>query len=87
MFTGIVEVLGHVGGVEPGARGGRRLAVAVPDGEGGSRTLVGPPVALSRTPARMRRTQGPSGEHSEEILGELGLTPDEIGALRDDKVI
>jgi formyl-CoA transferase len=63
------------------------MAVAVPDGAGGSRTLVGPPVSLSRTPSRMRRTQGPSGEHSEEILRELGLTPDEIGALRVDKVI
>ena len=63
------------------------MAVAVPDGAGGSRTLVGQPVTLSRTPARMRRTQGPAGEHSAAILGELGLTADEIGALRADKVI
>jgi formyl-CoA transferase len=63
------------------------MAVAVPDGAGGSRRLVGPPVRLSRTPSRMRRTQGPSGEHSEEILEQLGLSPDEIAQLRADKVI
>jgi len=63
------------------------LATAVPDGAGGSRSLVGPPIALSRTPARMRRTQGPPGEHSAEILRELGLTADEIDGLRADQVI
>jgi crotonobetainyl-CoA:carnitine CoA-transferase CaiB-like acyl-CoA transferase len=63
------------------------LAAEVPDGAGGSRTLVGPPVKLSRTPARMRRTQGPAGEHNEDILRDLGLTAAEIGALRNDKVI
>jgi len=63
------------------------LAAAVPDGAGGSRTLVGPAVTLSRTPARMRRTQGPAGEHSEAILAGLGLSADDIAALRREKVI
>ena len=63
------------------------LAAAVPDGQGGSRTLVASPVTLSRTPSRMRRTQGPAGEHSEEILSDLGLGADEIASLRNDKVI
>ena len=63
------------------------LAAAVPDGAGGRRTLVGPPISLSRTPARMRRSQGPPGEHSEEILRDLGLTAEEIAALKTDKVI
>ena len=46
MFTGIVEALGGVSWVETGARGGRRLGVAVPD-EPGWRLAVGESVAVS----------------------------------------
>jgi riboflavin synthase len=46
MFTGIVEALGRVGAVEVGARGGRRLQVAVPD-EAGWRLGPGESVAVS----------------------------------------
>ena len=46
MFTGIVETLGHVGRVDPGAQGGRRLAVTVPD-EPGWRLALGESVAVS----------------------------------------
>jgi riboflavin synthase alpha subunit len=46
MFTGIVEALGHVGTVKVGARGGRRLAVAVPD-EAAWRLAMGESVAVS----------------------------------------
>ncbi len=46
MFTGIVEALGHVGRVDPGARGGRRLTVSVPD-EPGWRLPLGESVAVS----------------------------------------
>jgi riboflavin synthase len=46
MFTGIVETLGHVGAVGPGARGGRRLALSVPD-ETGWRLAPGESVAVS----------------------------------------
>jgi riboflavin synthase len=46
MFTGIVEALGHVGKMDPGARGGRRLTLAVPD-ETGWRLGPGESVAVS----------------------------------------
>jgi riboflavin synthase len=46
MFTGIVETLGHVGRLDPGAGGGRRLAVSVPD-EAGWRLALGESVAVS----------------------------------------
>ena len=46
MFTGIVEALGHVGRVDPGARGGRRLLLSVPD-EAGWRLALGESVAVS----------------------------------------
>jgi riboflavin synthase len=46
MFTGIVEALGRVGAVETGARGGRRLGVAVPE-DPGWRLALGESVAVS----------------------------------------
>jgi riboflavin synthase len=46
MFTGIVEALGHIGAVEAGARGGRRLAVAVPD-QAGWQLAPGESIAVS----------------------------------------
>jgi formyl-CoA transferase len=63
------------------------LAVAVPRPEGGELDLVGPAIRLSRTPAHMKRTIGPAGEHNDEILRELGYADGEIAALRADKVI
>jgi riboflavin synthase alpha subunit len=46
MFTGIVEAMGRVGAVERGPRGGRRLAVAVPD-QADWRLAPGESVAVS----------------------------------------
>ena len=46
MFTGIVEALGQVGGVGPGARGGQRLTVSAPD-EPGWRLPTGESIAVS----------------------------------------
>jgi crotonobetainyl-CoA:carnitine CoA-transferase CaiB-like acyl-CoA transferase len=63
------------------------MAVPVPTPEGGSLALVGQPVTLSRTPAKMKRTAGPAGEHNDEILRELGYGDDDIAALRSANVI
>ena len=49
------------------------MAVPVPTPEGGELKLVGPAIRLSRTPARMKRTIGPAGEHNDEILREPRL--------------
>ncbi len=44
--------------------------------------LLGAPVKLSRTPAEPARARGPGlGEHTDEVLAEAGLTPEEIAAL------
>ncbi len=53
----------------------------------GHQRWEGFPWRLSRTPGRVRRPAPLFAEHNDEILGELGLSPEEIGRLRDDEVI
>jgi len=50
------------------------------------RTL-GPPVKLSATPTGVARLAPALGEHTDEVLGEFGLSAAEIAALRAAKVI
>src|SRR5579862_9569309 len=47
---------------------------------------VGNPIKLSDSPTEVTRSPL-LGEHTEEVLGELGLSTAEIGALRAEKVI
>jgi formyl-CoA transferase len=63
------------------------MAVRVPKPDGGDLTLVSPAIVLSRTPARMKRTIGPAGEHNDIILRELGYSEAEISGLRAADVI
>jgi formyl-CoA transferase len=49
--------------------------------------VVGPPVKLSETPARVARPSPLYGQHTAEVLGELGYAPEEIGALAADGVV
>ena len=45
-------------------------------------TLVGQPIVMSRTPSKLATPAPARGEHSDEILGALGLGADEIADLR-----
>jgi formyl-CoA transferase len=53
----------------------------------GATQLVGQPVALTRTPARMAAHPPDRGEHTDEILDGLGLSADEIAGLRQRNII
>jgi crotonobetainyl-CoA:carnitine CoA-transferase CaiB-like acyl-CoA transferase len=48
---------------------------------------VNQPLRFSDTPATVRRPPPRLGEHTEEILAELGYGPDAVGALRSQSVI
>jgi formyl-CoA transferase len=49
--------------------------------------VVGPPVKLSQTPAEITRPSPYYGQHTAEVLGELGYTKDEIAALAAERVV
>jgi formyl-CoA transferase len=48
----------------------------------GKQRLMGPPVQLERTPSRIARAAPHRGEHTEEVLGELGLGAGDIARMK-----
>ena len=72
---------------EPHVRGSSALVAENHPGVGSVRT-VGNPVHLSATPVASKRPAPVApGEHTEEILGELGLAPEEVDALFERGVV
>jgi formyl-CoA transferase len=63
------------------------LAQGVRSHERGDIELVGQPVIMSRTPSRIRTPPPLMGEHTDELLRELGYDDARIGALRAAEVI
>jgi len=51
--------------------------------QGGERTMITQPVRLERTPADIARTAPGWGEHTDEVLREIGYSDDEIQALHN----
>lgn len=49
--------------------------------------LVGTPVHLSKTPAEIRMPAPEFGQHTEEVLLELGYSWEEIGKLNEEEII
>ena len=52
----------------------------------GEQTLMGQPVTLTRTPHTIARAAPKRGEHTEEILGELGYSGDDLKRLKSQGV-
>ena len=48
----------------------------------GPQRLVGQPMQLERTPSTIARSAPRRGEHTEEVLAELGIGPDEIAHMK-----
>ena len=65
----------------------RQMRVELPHPERGRFVTTGLPVKLSRTPGAIRRPPPLHGEHSEEVLRECGLAPEEIASLRAEGVV
>ena len=57
--------------------------VQVPDEVGQPWPMVGSPVHLSKTPAQIRAQAPAFGQHTEEVLLELGYSWEEVSALRE----
>ena len=53
----------------------------------GEMKVQAPPVTLSRTPGAIRRAAPEHGEHTDEILTELGYSPEDIKTLRKDAAV
>ncbi len=63
------------------------VAAELDDPARGRTCLVGEPVTLSRTPARIRSLLPRRGAHTKEILQELRYSAEEIARLRDSKAV
>jgi crotonobetainyl-CoA:carnitine CoA-transferase CaiB-like acyl-CoA transferase len=50
-------------------------------------TIMNTPVTFSDTPGRISKAPPSLGQHTDELLAEIGITPVEIASLRADGVI
>jgi len=49
--------------------------------------MPGIPYKLSKTPAQVRTAPPTLGQHTDEVLRSIGYTPEQMDALRREKVI
>jgi len=63
------------------------MIVATEHARLGSVQVTGVPVKLHGTPGSVRRSPPVQGQHTEEILAELGYGPEDIAALGRDGAI
>jgi formyl-CoA transferase/CoA:oxalate CoA-transferase len=60
----------------------REMLVELPHPERGTIKTTGLPVKLSDTPGGIERRPPLHGEHTDEVLADVGVSPEEIAALR-----
>jgi len=63
------------------------IAQDVPNDEGRHIRLVGQPFTLSRTPNKMAARPPEFGEQTDEVLAEFGFSKEEIGQLKEAKIV
>lgn len=65
----------------------RQMVVELPHPTMGAVRLLGLPVKFSETPGQVRLAPPLLGEHTDEVLREIGVTADELRRLRESGVI
>ncbi len=64
-----------------------RISLPYPDSQTGAVDLIGNPIKMSETPVSYRRPPPTMGQHTEEVLQDLGLSAAELAELRQKGVI
>jgi crotonobetainyl-CoA:carnitine CoA-transferase CaiB-like acyl-CoA transferase len=57
------------------------MVATVEDPERGTTTQIGVPIHLLGTPGAIQGPRPRIGQHNDEILGELGYTPEQIATI------
>ncbi|MFX1449191.1 MAG: CaiB/BaiF CoA transferase family protein [Promethearchaeota archaeon] len=65
----------------------REMIIKIPIGDGKITKQIGFPIKMSDTPATVKFVAPPMGQHTKEILEELGYSEEEIQDLKQKKVI
>lgn len=65
----------------------RDMVVEIDHPTAGPVKNIGVPVKLSETPGRIRRPAPTLGQHTDEVLSEIGFTAEDIAALRAARVV
>jgi len=65
----------------------RRMVTEFNDPKKGKMALLSSPIKMAETPPDIRRAPAAFGEHTEEVLRELGFNADEIGQMKKEGVV
>lgn len=90
-LQGIDVCIGKVLSLEEALRdpqvASRRMVTEFQDAQKGKMKLLSSPLKLSETPPGIQRAPADFGEHTEEVLEELGFNPEQIEELRKAGVV